>query len=176
MPSYHSKLNKNDEGFPSCSGFLLAPLKTDARGPADKCPADVKDIIDETISFFRANVLFRNFEVQGDADRTLIYLTLYLHQCLVKFERIEDRAQGAKEMTIMAKGAFVLPGENGWPLGTLFPAPKSKDEADLIRGYMKQAREEVGKRALNLLFDEQGKKNKWWQAFSKRKFMGKELK
>ena len=38
------------------------------------------DIVDEAIYLFRANVLFRNFEVQGSADRTLIYLTLLIHQ------------------------------------------------------------------------------------------------
>jgi hypothetical protein len=37
-----------------------------------------EDIIDETIKFFRANVFFRNFEVKNGADRTLIYITLYI--------------------------------------------------------------------------------------------------
>ncbi len=55
---------------------------------------DQEDIIDETLNFFRANVLFRNFDVRGGADRTLIYLTLYTHQCLLKCEKIEDRATG----------------------------------------------------------------------------------
>ena len=35
-------------------------------------------MIDETIKYFRANVFFRNFEVKGGGDRTMIYLTLYL--------------------------------------------------------------------------------------------------
>ena len=34
---------------------------------------DYEDIIDETLLYFRANVLFRNFDVRGAADRTLIY-------------------------------------------------------------------------------------------------------
>jgi actin related protein 2/3 complex, subunit 3 len=55
---------------------------------------DEEDVIDETLNFFRANVFFRNFEVRGSSDRTLIYLTLYTHQCLVKCEKIEDRATG----------------------------------------------------------------------------------
>ena len=50
--------------------------------------ADQDDLIDETLNFFRANVLFRNFDVRGGADRSLIYLTLYTHQCLVKCEKI----------------------------------------------------------------------------------------
>ena len=55
---------------------------------------DQDDIIDETLNYFRANVLFRNFDVRGATDRTLIYLTLYTHQCLVKCEKIDDRATG----------------------------------------------------------------------------------
>ncbi len=38
------------------------------------------DIVDEAIRLFRANVLFRNFEVQGGGDRILVYLTLFIHQ------------------------------------------------------------------------------------------------
>lgn len=61
---------------------------------------DDEDIIDETLNFFRANVFFRNFDVRGPADRTLIYLTLYTHQCLVKCEKIEDRATGIRYIFI----------------------------------------------------------------------------
>lgn len=53
-----------------------------------------EDIIDEVLTYFRANVLFRNFEVKGSADRTLIYLTLHAAQCLVKCERIDDKPSG----------------------------------------------------------------------------------
>lgn len=53
-----------------------------------------EDIIEETLNYFRANVLFRNFEVRGPADRTMIYLTLHAVQCLVKCERIEDKNSG----------------------------------------------------------------------------------
>ena len=55
---------------------------------------DQEDIIDEVLTFFRANVLFRNFDVRGGADRTLIYLTLFASQCLVKTEKIEDKSTG----------------------------------------------------------------------------------
>jgi actin related protein 2/3 complex subunit 3 len=52
------------------------------------------DIIDEVLMYFRANVLFRNFDVRGGADKTLIYLTLHAVQCLVKLEKIEDKNSG----------------------------------------------------------------------------------
>jgi hypothetical protein len=52
------------------------------------------DIIDDTLNYFRANVLFRNFDVRGGSDRTLIYLTMFTVFCLVKCEKIEDKNQG----------------------------------------------------------------------------------
>ena len=58
------------------------------------CAADKEDIIDETLMYFRANVLFRNFEVRGAADRTMIYLTLFACQLLVKAEKFEDKNGG----------------------------------------------------------------------------------
>lgn len=89
----------------------------------------VEDVIDETLGFFRANVLFRNFDVRGGADRTLIYLTLYAVQCLVKCEKIEDKPTGVREMKNLATKQFLCPGDPGWPLGGLFPSPKSKAES-----------------------------------------------
>ena len=37
---------------------------------------DKKDIIDEAIRYFRANVLMASIDLKGDADNLLIYLTL----------------------------------------------------------------------------------------------------
>ena len=36
----------------------------------------------QTLRYFKANVFFRNYEILGSADRTLIYLTMYVSQCL----------------------------------------------------------------------------------------------
>lgn len=33
--------------------------------------------MDEALFYFRANVLFRSFEVKNDADRVLVYVTLF---------------------------------------------------------------------------------------------------
>jgi actin related protein 2/3 complex, subunit 3 len=90
---------------------------------------DLDDIIDETLTFFRANTLFRNFDVRGGSDKTLIYLTLFAQQCLVKCERIEDKSMAVKELRALATKQFVLPGESGWPLGGLFGAPVDRKES-----------------------------------------------
>ena len=36
------------------------------------------------LSLFRANTFFRNFEIQGPADRLLIYGILWVSECLGK--------------------------------------------------------------------------------------------
>lgn len=66
--------------------------------------------------------------MKGAADRTLIYLTIYAVQCLVKCENIPDKFSALREMNILATKQFLCPGDVGWPLGGLFPSSKSKIE------------------------------------------------
>ena len=49
------------------------------------------DIIEEAIYYFKANIFFKNYEIKGDADRVLIYLTLYISECLKKLQRVHIR-------------------------------------------------------------------------------------
>eukprot|EP00606_Chrysophyceae_sp_TOSAG23-5_P000302 GSChrysophyteH2.ASY1.ANO1.264.1 assembled CDS len=156
----------------------MLPLKTTIRGPAQQADVGEEDIIDETLFFFRANVLFRNYFIEGGADRTLIYLTLHAVQCLVKAEKIDDKATALRELRSLSKDRpFTCPGDSGFPLNGMFPAAANKADGDLFKSYMKQAREELAVRLVEKLFDDRdnGSKSKWWQSFSKRKFMGKEL-
>lgn len=93
----HSKFNSGLEKV-AC-GICIAPIKTNVPGPAPKPMAgETDDMIDEAIKFFRPNLLFKNFSVtgidkfnvfnpfhsskKGPADVTLIYLTVFLTQCL----------------------------------------------------------------------------------------------
>ena len=47
--------------------------------------------------------------------------------------------------------------------------------ADSLRAYLKQAREETGARLVTRCYTAEGTPNKFWMAFSRRKFMNKEL-
>lgn len=47
-----------------------------------------EDIIDEALAYFKPNIFFREFEIKGSADRTLIYLTLYVSECLRKLQKV----------------------------------------------------------------------------------------
>jgi actin related protein 2/3 complex subunit 3 len=48
---------------------------------------DEADIVDECLTLFRANVMFRNFEIKNSADRLLVYLTLYTSVILKEIEK-----------------------------------------------------------------------------------------
>ncbi len=80
MPAYHSAFNDAPPTSEVC-GCPIFPLKTRARGPAPLLDAssEHEDIVEEALRLFRANVLFRNFELKGGADKVLIYLTLFIH-------------------------------------------------------------------------------------------------
>ena len=127
------------------------------------------DIIDEVLFFFKANVLFKHFEVKGPADRVLIYLTLYITQCLQKLEKCPSKIDGVKGLTAMAHETFRIPGDPGFALGSFFPAPASSQEGEMCRSYLKQVREELGRRLVDKVYGEDGQPSKFWLVFAKRK-------
>lgn len=87
-------------------------------------PGKYADILDEAIALFRANVLFRKFDIHGernshrvvvdlsefplptvlsfknitagDGDRLLVYLTLFVNQCLRRLETVKSKGEGQK--------------------------------------------------------------------------------
>ena len=87
MPSYHSVFNKKDvsEKFCGIPAFEFKEKKTPTLD-ATKLKVDINqielDIIDEAIIYFRANVLFKNFNIDGDADKLLVYITVFIQKCL----------------------------------------------------------------------------------------------
>lgn len=70
----------------------------------------------------------------------------------------------------LAKEKFPLPGESGWQLGGHIPKAKSRAEEETARKYFEQLREETTLRIVTQIFSS-GKPDKFWMAFSKRKFM-----
>lgn len=120
-------------------------------------------------------MLFKHFEVKGPADRVLIYLTLYITQCLKKLEGGLPLADAQRVLFNLSLESFPIPGDSGFTLGTFFPAPANLKEADLCRSYLKQVREETGRRLLQTVYDEHGEPSKFWLVFAKRRFMNKTL-
>lgn len=88
-----------DPSLKTVCGLGLAPVCREADGPAPRNgSADGKDIVDEALAFFRANILFKNFEIEGPADITLLYITIFINHCLQKIETESffSLIQGAK--------------------------------------------------------------------------------
>lgn len=113
------------------------PIKTKIRGPADNFYNDAQeDIIDEALNLFRANCLFKNYEIKGGADRVLIYLTLFISDCLAKISKTPASGLAPGEMqkslNTLALSSFVIPGDPSFPLGALFSAPTERQETGTL--------------------------------------------
>jgi actin related protein 2/3 complex subunit 3 len=65
--------------------------------------------------FPQANCLFKNFEVLGPADKTLIYLTLFISEALQKIGNC-DLESAKKEMYTLSIQEFWTPASPTWPL------------------------------------------------------------
>jgi len=173
MPATHSKFN-GTTNVVIVAKMPLLPLKCSpkVRGPAPPCKADEQDIIDEAIQYFRANVLFRNFEIKGGADLLLVYITVYITKCL-QVIRGKSNLEAEKLLNALALENFPLPGEAAFPLGGMVGSCESRAAADNLKQYLTQARQELGVRLVQKVYPGgQMDANKWWISFSKMQFLG----
>lgn len=129
----------------------ILPIRTKIRGPAPlgassgiyNRPAIILtvvhvadpeqgDIIDETLDLFRANSLFRNFEIKGPADRLLIILILYISDCLAKIgsaRTVPTQIEASKMLNTLSVDSFAIPGDAGFPLNAHYAPPQSRADA-----------------------------------------------
>lgn len=172
LQAYHSTFLEPQQVI---GNTAILPFKTQFRGPAPLQTNQESDIIDETLYYFKANVFFRTYEIKSEADRLLIYITLYITECLKKLQRCSNKNQGQNEMYSLAISRFDIPGDSGFPLNSVYGKPQSPAEIELMRAYFTQLRQEVGLRVCEKVFGEDGKPSKWWLCFAKKKFMDKSL-
>ncbi|XP_051136284.1 actin-related protein 2/3 complex subunit 3 isoform X2 [Andrographis paniculata] len=125
---YHSSFA--DEEIDKACGCPLLPLKSHIKGPAPSSEQDRTDIVDEAITFFRANVFFRNFDIQSSADKLLIYLTFYINVALKRLEGCRTLAEGTKAIINLGLEKVPVPGEPGFQFPGLFTVAQSQKEAD----------------------------------------------
>ncbi|KAI9293581.1 actin-related protein 2/3 complex subunit 3-like protein [Neoconidiobolus thromboides FSU 785] len=176
MPAYHS--NFNEEEVQQLGNMSMLPFKTKIRGPilSSNFTSEEEDIVDESFNLFRANCLFKNFEIKGGADRTLIYLTLFISELLNNLPKsASSQNEVQKHLNNIALQSFAIPGDPSFPLNALFSPPKDRHEADLLRQYISQLRQETVLRFLERVYGQETIPSKWWTMFTKRKFMGKSL-
>lgn len=126
MQAYHSQLFNSTQVV---GNTAILPFKTSFRGPAPQCAAADMDIIDESLYYFKANVFFRTYEIKSESDRLLIYITLYITECLKKLQRCSNKSQGQNEMYTLAISRFDIPGDHGFPLNSVYGKPESPTDA-----------------------------------------------
>ncbi|KAL2887018.1 ARP2/3 complex ARPC3 subunit [Ceratocystis lukuohia] len=193
MPAYNSAFNTDPNPPHLIGNFPLLPLRTKTRGPAYTLPfptpalapgeapdagSESYDILDEVLAVFRANTFFRNFEIQGPADRLLVYGIWFVSDCLGKIKPNHSVRDATKEVqNVSLDMNFAIPGDPGWPLNQMYEAPRDRQEAETLRLYMSQVRQELAARLLARVYEDggDGKPSKWWLSYTKRKFMGKAL-
>jgi len=114
--------------------------------------------------------MFRNFEIKGGADRTLIYLILFISDCLARIGAHKGWSpnEANKQLNTYAVDHFSLPGDGGFPLNNLYAAPANRVDADLLRQYFLQARQECAARLVEVVYAD-GTPSKWWLSFQVRR-------
>ncbi|KNC85592.1 hypothetical protein SARC_02248 [Sphaeroforma arctica JP610] len=132
------------------------------------------DVIEEAFNYFKPNMFFSSFEIEGTADRVLIYLTLFIRECIVKSQRCANAKEAEKTLNTFALSNFSMPGDGHFTLGTMYPAPADKGEADLLKQYITQLRVETAQRFVKKAFKDNAP-DKWWFCFAKRKFLNKTI-
>ncbi|XP_035731634.1 actin-related protein 2/3 complex subunit 3-like isoform X1 [Vespa mandarinia] len=170
--AYHSSFTESNA---TIGNMALLPIKTEFRGPAPPLNNKDIDIIDEALNFFKANVFFRTYEIKSEADRVLIYITLYITECLKRLQKCANQNQATSEMFSLAISKFDIPGDPGFPLNSVYAKPNTPAEADLMRQYLQQIRQETAARLVEKVYGKDGKPSKWWLCFAKKKFMDKSL-
>lgn len=65
---------------------------------------------------------------------------------------------------------FAIPGDANFCLGGFFSPPANRSDADAIRTYLLQIRQELANRLIDIVYPE-GQQSKWWFAYTRRKFL-----
>jgi len=177
MPAYHSSFNEEPD-VRQVGNMSILPIKTKFRGVATLADPVQPDIIDETLDLFRANSLFRNFEIKGPADRTLIVLILFISDCLAKIgsaRTVPNKIEATKLLNTLSVDSFPIPGDANFALNAHYAPAASRADAEFLRSYLTQVRQELSLRLTNILYADGDVPSKWWMSFQKRRFMNRSL-
>ncbi|XWX00773.1 hypothetical protein V2A60_008794 [Cordyceps javanica] len=152
MPAYNSVFNSEPD--PRLIGnFPLLPLRTKVRGPAYTLPLPSPPLAASE----SPDPDSESYDIldEGPADRLLIYGIWFLSDCLTKIKPNATVRDAQKEM---------------------YEPPRDRQDAEQLRQYMAQIRQELAIRIHARVYEEdEAKPSKWWLSFTKRKFMGKAL-
>jgi actin related protein 2/3 complex subunit 3 len=178
MPSYHSVFNPNS--YSSACGFPLVDFKVNKIPDLD--PTKLKqplkemdlDIIDESLIYFRANILFKNYPIKGDADKILVYASVFISKCL-EVAYNQDIDKGKALMKSLVDDCEWSPNYKAHFLNTIVSV--KANEINDLQAYLKTIRKEIVLRLMYILYDSDYKTLdlKYWLGFAKKKFMGYDM-
>ena len=64
--------------------------------------------------------MFKSFEIESDVDRVLVYVTLYIIECLKRMQKQPNLERATLDMHAAAREQFALPGDANFPLNAFF--------------------------------------------------------
>merc|ERR1712004_72268 len=177
MPPFRSTLEDPEKNI---ALVAILPLRQTTKG-GDRGVGGVtseEDIVDQALDRFKANILFKQFELETTVDRVLVYVTLYIVECLKRLAKASNKGPGLQDMQAMALESWPLPGEPGFPLNAFYGKSKGGEVAEL-KNYLTQIRQETGARLAERVFApelaSQGGPSKFWTCWAKRKFLNVSL-
>ena len=175
--TYHSAFC-DDKSAEICCGIPLLPIKTSDKSGAAPVITDPKekDVIDEAIELYRAQILFKNFRVKGPADKVNVFLTSFIQKILQELQRHEKNK--TKQLDVV-KQIIALPIESQQAdyfmnkLG-LFTKPTNPSETAKMQKYLQVCKQETWNRLNELLYNEKtGPMDcKYWLMLGKKPFLG----
>jgi actin related protein 2/3 complex subunit 3 len=180
MPSYHSIFNRID--YALACGIPLIEINNNKTPNLDVGQLKLSkeevniDIIDEALMYFRANILFKNFPILGNADKLLVYITVFIQKSLDVISSCNDDYDKIKvQLKYLIDEAEWTPNLKTHFFNNLVTV--KSNEINELQQYLKTLRKEVCYRLMSLLFefDTKSLDYKYWIAFSKKKFMGYEM-
>uniref|UniRef100_A0AC35FYC9 Actin-related protein 2/3 complex subunit 3 n=1 Tax=Panagrolaimus sp. PS1159 TaxID=55785 RepID=A0AC35FYC9_9BILA len=112
-----------------------------------------KDIIDEAIVFYAHIMEADDYPIEGAADKTLIYLFLFMTECLRQCLYVKDLETAKNKLIKLVDGKTLpVPGDVGFPFNKDFGSPKNDFEEYLLRSYLMQLERECLDRFLDIVF------------------------
>lgn len=178
MPAYHAI--SSETYYQSACGFPLVPIKTSKTPILDfktiKLQDGTTDIIDEALSYFRANILFKNFSLKNEADKVIVYTTVFISKCIeVIYQHYKDPKKSKELLTALITEAEWSSTLTSHFLNTILVI-KSNEVVDLQK-YLKQIRTEVVYRLNYIFFEQEGASLdiKYWIGYAKKKFLGYDM-
>ncbi len=119
----------------------IAPIQIDA---------SKEDPIDEAIKLFRINVLFKNFEIKGDGDRLLIFLTVLIQRVLEIVASAPKPDEANKNLARFAMEPIPGAGDSGFFMGGIVPKAANETENSRFKEYLKQVKAETISRLVHM--------------------------